>query len=244
MEFTCKDKIKLVAFDLDGTLTQHKYPLDEKNKKVLLELQKKYKLLMVGAGTCTRIFNQLEKFPIDIIGNYGLQQAVYDPAIQDIKIVKNLVFDCDKEVVEERITRLRKKFNLLNFTGDSVQYHESGAVTFPILGTKAQLEDKLKYDPTREKRRPMYNDVKNAFPEYTVFIGGSSSFDMAPQGYNKFVALDSYCKENNLTHQNVAFVGDDYGVGGNDNAVYESDFPFIKVDNYLNFEDVMNKTLL
>ena len=27
--------IKLVAFDLDGTLTQHKTPLDEKNKAVL-----------------------------------------------------------------------------------------------------------------------------------------------------------------------------------------------------------------
>ena len=31
--------IKIVAFDLDGTLTQHKTSLDEKNKSVLNRLQ-------------------------------------------------------------------------------------------------------------------------------------------------------------------------------------------------------------
>ena len=47
-----KNKIKLIAFDLDGTLTQHKSPLGEENRKVLEELSKKYKLLMAGAGMC------------------------------------------------------------------------------------------------------------------------------------------------------------------------------------------------
>ena len=44
-------KIKLIAFDLDGTLTQHRTKLAPENKAVLDELSKKYKLLMVGAGT-------------------------------------------------------------------------------------------------------------------------------------------------------------------------------------------------
>ena len=34
--------IKLIAFDLDGTLTQHKTPLDAKNKAVLDRLAEKY----------------------------------------------------------------------------------------------------------------------------------------------------------------------------------------------------------
>ena len=72
-----KNKIKLIAFDLDGTLTQHKSPLGEENRKVLEELSKKYKLLMAGAGMCNRIFNQMGKFPIDVLGNYGMQYAEY-----------------------------------------------------------------------------------------------------------------------------------------------------------------------
>ena len=41
-------KIKLIAMDLDGTLTQHKSPLNEANRKTLNRLSEKYKLLMMG----------------------------------------------------------------------------------------------------------------------------------------------------------------------------------------------------
>ena len=39
--------IKLIAFDLDGTLTQHKTKLDDKNRAVLNRLAEKYKLCFV-----------------------------------------------------------------------------------------------------------------------------------------------------------------------------------------------------
>ena len=41
---------KLIAFDLDGTLTQHKTPLTEENRRILDRMGKRYRLLMVGAG--------------------------------------------------------------------------------------------------------------------------------------------------------------------------------------------------
>ena len=40
--------IKLIAFDLDGTLTQHKTPLEAANLAVLHELSKKYKVCIVS----------------------------------------------------------------------------------------------------------------------------------------------------------------------------------------------------
>ena len=64
-------KIKLVAFDLDGTLTQHKTPLSDEHRAVLDQLAEKYKLVMLGAGMCRRIFEQMDRFPVDILGNYG-----------------------------------------------------------------------------------------------------------------------------------------------------------------------------
>ena len=41
--------IKLIAMDLDGTLTQHKEQLIPENKEIIDQLAKKYKLLMVVA---------------------------------------------------------------------------------------------------------------------------------------------------------------------------------------------------
>ena len=51
----------------------------------------------------------------------------------------------------------------------------------------------------------MYPAVKEAFPDYTVFIGGSSSFDFAPAPYNKYYALDRYCREKGLLHGEVLY---------------------------------------
>ena len=231
--------IKLIAFDLDGTLTQHKTPLDEKNRSVLDRLSKKYKLLMVGAGQCARIFRQMGEYPIDIVGNYGLQYARYDATTHSLVLERDAVLPCDNPSVEERVTFLREKYGFTTFAGNNVEFHPSGCVTFPILGTAAVAADKLAFDPDRSKRRKIYDEVCALFPEYTVFVGGSSSFDMAPSPYNKYYALDLYCREQGFAHDEVVFVGDDYGQGGNDESVYNSDFGFIKVDDYTRLEEYL-----
>ena len=238
-----KNKIKVIAMDLDGTLTQHKQHMTDECRATLIALSKQYKLLMVGAGQVYRIFNQLEQFPIDIIGNYGLQYATYNPDTKDLDIVRDLSFPCDRESVEAKVTALREKHGFTQFAGDNVEYHPSGCLTFPVLGTKAVQADKLAFDPDRSKRRAFYSEVVEAFSDYSVFVGGSSSFDMAPKPYNKYHALDLYCKEHGLEHENVVFVGDDYGLGGNDESVYVSDFPFICVDDYRDFPRLMQELL-
>lgn len=234
------NNIKLVAMDLDGTLTQHKTKPEPQIKAALDRLSEKYRLLMVGAGQVMRIFNQLERYPIDIIGNYGLQYGEYDPDKNDIKIIRDLSFDCDRQKIEERVTHLREKYGYTRYSGDNVEYHPSGCITFPILGTKAKAADKLSFDPDRKKRRRIYDEVCEAFPEYCVFVGGSSSFDMAPKPYNKYFALDDYCREKGILHSETVYIGDDYGRGGNDESVYKSDFNYLKIDNYKDFPKVIS----
>ena len=233
------NKIKLIAFDLDGTLTQHKTPLSAEHREILTRLSKKYKLLMAGAGMCMRIFNQMEQFPIDVLGNYGLQYAEYNADTQELEIKENLTFPVDRESIEERVTQLRQKYGYTEFAGDNVEFHASGCVTIPLLGTKAKQEDKLAFDPDRKKRRAIYEEVKELFSDYVVFVGGSSSFDMAPAPYNKAYALAKYCEARGIGHDEVVYVGDDYGPGGNDESVYLSDFNFITIDDYHDFPKVI-----
>ncbi len=232
-----KRMLKLIAFDLDGTLTQHKSPMCEANRNAMIALSKKYKLLMAGAGDCMRIFNQMEGFPIDVIGNYGMQWSVYNPATKTQDVIEKFTVPCDRASVESRITALRQKYGFTEYTGDNVQFHDSGVVTFPILGTKANLADKLAYDPDRKKRRAIYQDVCQTFAEFNVFVGGSSSFDMAPKPYDKNYALHEYCKRYGYDPSEVLFVGDDYGQGGNDESVYLSEIEFLKIDDYRTFAE-------
>lgn len=229
--------IKVVAMDLDGTLTQHKTPLSPEHRAILTALSGKYTLLMVGAGQVMRIFNQLEQFPIDIIGNYGMQYGVYNAETKGIDLVRDITAPCGRAQIVQKVNALREKYGFTAFAGESVEFHPSGCITFPILGTKAKPEDKLAFDPDRTKRRRIYDDVVRTFHDYCVFVGGSSSFDMAPKPYDKYYALDLYCRENGLRHDQVVYIGDDYGLGGNDEAVYRSDIPYITIDNYLDFPE-------
>lgn len=236
-------KIKLIAMDLDGTLTQHKTHMNSANKETLKALSEKYKLLMVGAGQVLRIFSQLEKFPIDIIGNYGLQYGEYNKESGEMDIIRDEVFECNRNEVESKVTYFREKYGFTDFYGDNVEYHPSGCITFPVLGTKAPAEKKLAFDPDRLKRRKIYAEVCEAFSDYCVFVGGSSSFDMAPKPYDKYYALSLYCKEKGYAHDEVVYIGDDYGMGGNDESVYKSDFNYLKIDNFEDFPQVVKELL-
>ncbi len=233
-----KENIRVIAMDLDGTLTQHKQPLTPENRSALEALAKKYRLLMVGAGQVMRIFNQLGQFPIDIIGNYGLQYGTCNAVTGQMVIERDMVLPCDRESVDRRVTMIRQKYGMTEFRGENVEFHPSGCVTFPCLGTKALQADKLAYDPDRSKRRAIYREVCELFSDYTVFVGGASSFDMVPAPYNKYYALDAYCRDKGLNHENVVFIGDDYGPGGNDESVYLSDFPCLTIDDYRDFPQV------
>ena len=52
--------------------------------------------------------------------------------------------------------------------------------------------------------------------DFTVYIGGSSSFDFSKKEYNKYDAVMRYATENGYAKEEVLYVGDDFGDGGGD----------------------------
>ena len=107
---------KLICFDLDGTLTQHRSPMDEKNRAVLEKLNKKYKLLMVGAGGAERIYKQMEGFPIDILGNYGMQESKMING--EFTMVREEIEPVDQAFFTEKLTYLREKYGYTDYRTD------------------------------------------------------------------------------------------------------------------------------
>jgi HAD superfamily hydrolase (TIGR01484 family) len=235
------DEIKLVATDLDGTLTQHKSRLVDPCRRTLEALSRRYRLLIVGAGGCERIYRQTEGCPADIAGYYGMQYStVRDGAFV---MLEDHRAPTDRAGVISRIEGLRSELGFTAYAGQTAEFHDCGIITFPILGTAAPIEQKLAFDPDRKIRRGCYDRVKGVFRDYTVFIGGSSSFDIVPFPYDKLYAINVYMRIHGVGREQAVYFGDDYGAGGNDEPIYKSDIRFICVDHYTEFPKIAGMLL-
>ena len=193
---------------------------------------------MVGAGNAPRIYKQMNEYPVDILANYGMQES----KIIDGKftIVREDTANVDKAFFIEKIEYLRKKYGYTEYKGDSVEFHASGMVTFPLLGTKADIADKVAFDPTREKRKVLYPEVLEIFKDFTVYIGGSSSFDFSGKEYNKYDAIVKYAKENGYALDEILYVGDDFGDGGGDSHVRLGGLDYVEILDYNELEDKLS----
>ena len=225
-----KNVKRLLCFDLDGTLTQHRSCMPQENKDLLQKLTEKYKVIMVGAGNAPRIYNQMEQFPVDIIANYGMQESAMVDG--EFKIIREDTAIPDKDYFNKTCQYLREKYGYTEYAGAHLEFHASGMVTFCLLGSGAKIEDKVVFDPDRSKRRVLYEEVCSLFPDHVVYIGGSSSFDFAPKQYNKYDSIMKYASEHGYREDEILFVGDDFGDGGGDSHVRIKGMDYVQVDDY------------
>lgn len=211
--------------------------MGEQNRAVLNALAKKYKLIIVGAGDAERIYRQTGCYPIDIIGNYGMQES----RIVDGKftLIRETLTHPDRTFFLKNFAYLREKYGYGTFRGETAEFHASGMVTFPLLGTKVDIADKLAFDPTRERRRVMYPEVVDLFRDYAVYIGGSSSFDFTEKRYNKYDAVMAYAAENGYRREEILFVGDDFDDGGGDSHVRIFGLDYVSVTNYTGLKEAL-----
>ncbi|MBQ3821151.1 MAG: nucleoside hydrolase, partial [Bacteroidales bacterium] len=208
------EKKKLLCFDLDATLTAHRCPLEPAGKALLDTLRQKYDVIMVCAGNCQRVYKQMGGYPVTILGNYGMQESTVVDG--QFKIVREDVFPADTAFFRKQNDYLREKYGYTKYYGEPLEFHSTGMVTMGLLGKDAPVELKHEFDPDRAKRRVMYPEVCEIFKDYSVYIGGSSSFDFSAKQYNKYDAVVRYATEHGYSLEDVLFIGDDFDDGGGD----------------------------
>ena len=229
---------KLLCFDLDATLTAHRCPLEPAARQLLDTLGKKYDIVMVCAGNCPRVYKQMGEYPVNILGNYGMQESTVENG--EFKIVREDVFPADTAFFRKQNDYLRQKYGYTQYYGEPLEFHSTGMVTMGLLGKDAPVELKHKFDPDRAKRRVMYPEVCEIFKDYSVYIGGSSSFDFSAKQYNKYDASLRYANEHGYTLDQILFIGDDFADGGGDSHVRIKGMDYIWITDYTKTPEVLS----
>lgn len=237
---------KLLAFDVDGTLTESRQEITDDNALAFAKLLFKKKAAIITGGTFERISEQilrpLEKFcrnhnqdlrleNLILLPTNGAGLYIYDRRWIEKKSQKLSL--AEKEKIISAINKIDKEDpELANNTpfGDEIQDRGS-EITYSALGDKAPLDLKKAWDPDFAKRLKLQDKLRTMLPDFEVKIGGTTSIDITQKGMDKAFAIRQIMNEYSLNKNDILFFGDAVYPNGNDYPVFQMGVDTIKIDS-------------
>jgi HAD superfamily hydrolase (TIGR01484 family) len=228
------ERPKLMVFDLDGTLAESKERVSAPMGELLGELLEKMSAAVMSGAAFEQFEEQLlPSFPdgthfekLYLFSDNGAQCFVWSNNAWHTKYDKSFnsfekarIFQALKEALAE--TGLDKDTDRPQEWGERIE--DRGAqITFSALGQHAPIEEKKKWDPTREKRRPLYEALVRRLPDFSVAMNATTSIDITQKGVNKAYGIRRLIEYSQTSVSEMLYVGDALEDGGNDSVVKET----------------------
>lgn len=231
---------KVIAFDLDGTLTESKAVMDVEMAHLVSRLAAHKIVLVIGGGSVTQFEKQfLRRLAPSLTGRENLfisptsGNALYRHRGKRIEEVyryalaprekKKIMAAFEQSLKEAGYVRPRKTYGPL-FEDRKSQ------ITFSAMGQKA-LPDKKKewnavFQPVRVK---IAAALAVRLPEFEVRMGGFTSVDVTRKGIDKVYGITRLLEETGCVKKDIVYVGDALYKGGNDYVVAAAGIKVVQV---------------
>lgn len=245
--------IRVVVFDLDGTLTESKLPLDAEMAKLLMRLLEKKIVAIVGGGKLDLFVKQiLKKLPkkSEYFKNLFLfptNGTAFYRYIRSWKAVyKHNIPLKGKKHIQEALT---KALNIVGYKKPARTYGKltedrGSQITFSGAGQNAPLAVKEQWNKTLNiKRLAAVSFLKSTLPDFEVRAGGLTSIDITPKGIDKAYAIHQIQKVLRVTKKEMIFIGDAIYPGGNDYAAVGTGVRYVKVSGPYEVKRVIRELL-
>lgn len=219
---------KMFIFDLDGTLTVSKQDMSpEMGDMIARALTFSRVAVMSGAG-----FPQFEKqfFPALPDGADLFKLYIFPTNAAQCYVNRDGAWcahyseaftEREKDQIIKAIYSSIKETNFgspLELWGEQIE--DRGAqITFSALGQRAPIEIKRIWDPTREKRRPLYEALVKKLPECSIGLNATTSIDITKKGISKAYGVEKLSEIAGVPISKMIYIGDALFEGGNDSIV-------------------------
>lgn len=245
---------KVIAFDLDDTLTASKSPITKEMSNLLSKVLKKFDVCIISGGTIEQFMHQIIDHlgitpdmmeRIHLMPTSGTKYYKYDKSANKwvMQYSHSLTDDQKKRTVralEESAKELG--YWVDNPYGEIIEDRDS-QITYSALGQKAPLQIKRRWDPTGEKKQKLRDLTAPKLPDLEVRMGGSTSIDITAVGVNKAYAIKQLMQSMKINLDQVLFVGDELKRGGNDFSVKEMGDDTIAVKDWQDTIGVLENIL-
>lgn len=238
---------KIVLFDMDGTLTPARKVMTKDIAEKLFMLHNHgYEIGIISGSGLNYILEQCDIFfktygkRLDNLKIYPCNGTKY--YIWNVKTNEPLQQYCQNIRKTLGQTKLKRVLNALlkyqidimnnyefserfNYTGTFVDYRDS-LINWCPIGRNASSIDRALFEDLDNyfKIRKSFSKILGKDPVFSglsIKIGGATSFDIYPYGWDKTFPLTTQIKESDLEDYELFFVGDKCQMGGNDYEIYE-----------------------
>lgn len=234
--------MKTIVFDLDGTLTESKLPIDPEMGALIGKLLETHNVAIISGGSWEQIETQVVKklnvkqellsslyiLPTSGASMYQVWSKYGWVGVYQLKLNRNAANEITKAIEKSLVETSWKQPDKL--WGKQIEDRES-QITFSALGQKAPVEKKEIFDPDCSKRKVLVEYLQKKLPNYEVRLGGSTSIDISLRGITKKYGVEELIKRLHISKDDIIYIGDSIFKDGNDFAAIELGLEFVKVQD-------------
>ena len=221
---------KVIAFDLDDTLAVTKSPISDRMAELLVHLLDMYDVCVISGGSFEQfklqVVDRLKATPrqltrLHLMPTCGTKYFRFEESSETWKLqYENSLTAEQKTRVIKALEEAAKRLELweANPYGEIIEDRGS-QVTFSALGQKAPSELKYAWDPDGNKKLKIRDFVAPLLPDLEVRTGGTTSVDVTMIGVDKAYGMKKLAEEMHIHKDDILFIGDKLGEGGNDYPV-------------------------
>ena len=234
---------KVIAFDLDETLTETRTLISDEMAELMVQLLKKYHVCVISGGSIDQFKKQfLSKLEADtsvlpslhLMPTCGTRYYSYNTNKTDWEqVYAEDLSEKDKKLIVDTINDAIDKagYRVENPNGPLVEDRGS-QITYSALGQNATPAIKKAWDPSGEKKRKIRDIISDKIPQFEVRVGGTTSIDVTRLGIDKAYGMKKLMEVLNLNMDEILFIGDRIFEGGNDYPVKLMGIDTVAVDRY------------
>jgi phosphomannomutase len=245
---------KLIAFDLDDTLSVTKSPISPRMSEVLGRLLEKFDVCVISGANYQQLHLQVTDWlnvspmqlrRLHLMPTCGTSYYRYNESDKEWQEqYSEDLTNAEKEKIFNVLEESARELNLWpkNPSGDVIEDRKS-QVTLTALGQQATAEDKYAWDPDGTKKLAIRDLAAKSLPEFEVRAAGTTSVDVTRIGLDKAYGMHKLIEILNISREEILFFGDKLEEGGNDYPVKAMGIDTIAVERWEDTADRLEAIL-
>ena len=203
----------IYIFDVDGTLTPSRNPMDKDFKDFFKKFIKKKRVWLISGSDKDKTIEQVGE---DI---WTSVERVYQSSGNQLWVKGELKYQYEfktEDYLKELLEMFLDKSEYPHRYGNHIE-ERPGALNFSVVGrdcTQEQREHYAKWDDKHQERKDFAWEIKERYPWLDAVVGGEISIDI----YEKFKDKGQIVKD---IRGKFEFFGDRLYPGGNDFAIQQ-----------------------